>query len=50
MTEDGRKLAITCPRCGKTSHHPTDVAEGYCGNCHAYTSPPRPDPTVEDQQ
>lgn len=28
---------ITCPRCGMTSHHPTDVAEGYCGNCHDYT-------------
>lgn len=30
-------LAYTCPRCGRTSYHPTDVAEGYCGNCHDWT-------------
>lgn len=29
---------ITCPRCHRTSHHPTDVAEGYCSNCHDWTS------------
>jgi hypothetical protein len=28
---------ITCPRCGMTSAHPTDIAEGYCGNCHDWT-------------
>jgi hypothetical protein len=33
-------LAITCPRCGRTSHrNPDDVAEGYCGNCHDWTTP-----------
>lgn len=32
--------SITCPRCGLTSWHPTDVAEGYCGGCHEYTGPP----------
>lgn len=28
---------ITCPRCGMTSAHPMDLAEGYCGNCHDWT-------------
>ena len=31
--------SITCPRCGMTSHNPNDVREGYCGNCHDWTSP-----------
>ena len=22
------------------THHPADIAEGYCGNCHTWTSPP----------
>lgn len=30
--------SITCPVCGMTSYHPTDIAEGYCGNCHSWTS------------
>lgn len=30
---------ITCPRCGRTSFHPVDVMEGYCGNCRKFTSP-----------
>lgn len=34
--------SITCPICAMTSHHPTDVEMGYCGNCHAYTSPVDP--------
>lgn len=29
--------SITCPRCGKTSYHPDDVKQGYCGNCHDWT-------------
>ena len=29
--------AFTCPRCARTSHHPEDVAKGYCGSCHAFT-------------
>lgn len=29
--------SITCPKCKMTSHHPTDVEMGYCGNCHDYT-------------
>lgn len=32
-------LSITCPACGATSYHPDDVANGYCGRCHAFTSP-----------
>lgn len=30
-------MSITCPRCGLTSHNPTDAAEGYCGHCHDWT-------------
>jgi hypothetical protein len=30
-------VTFTCPRCGMTSHHPTDDLEGYCGNCHDWT-------------
>jgi hypothetical protein len=30
--------SFTCPRCGRTSHHPQDVAEGYCGHCHDWTA------------
>ncbi len=29
---------ITCSACGMTSWHPVDVAEGYCGHCHDWTS------------
>ncbi len=45
---------FTCPRCGRTSHHPTDVREGYCGACHDWTGDrviacgPRP-PTEADR-
>jgi hypothetical protein len=31
--------SITCPRCQRTSHNPNDVLEGYCGNCHDWTTP-----------
>jgi hypothetical protein len=33
-----RSPAITCPACGMTSYQPQDIENGYCGNCHAYTS------------
>lgn len=26
-----------CPRCGAQSSHPEDIANGYCGRCHAFT-------------
>lgn len=32
--------SITCPACKRTSHHPTDIAEGWCSNCQDYTSRP----------
>lgn len=32
--------SITCPRCGFTSYHPKDIAEGYCGQCHDWTGVP----------
>lgn len=35
-------LSITCPRCGMTSHHPVDVAERYCGNCHTFMNDSSP--------
>lgn len=31
--------SITCPECGMTSYHPEDVRQGYCGNCHEFTTP-----------
>ena len=34
---EGPVVSFTCPRCGMTSHHPRDVEEGYCGNCHGWT-------------
>lgn len=30
--------SITCPKCGKTSYSPHDIEDGYCGNCHDWTS------------
>lgn len=33
-------LSITCPVCHMTSHNPNDIAEGYCGHCHRWTSDP----------
>lgn len=29
--------SITCPICNKTSYHPDDIAQGYCGFCHDWT-------------
>lgn len=37
----------TCPQCRLTSHHPTDIAEGYCGRCHDWTVPPAPTSPAE---
>src|SRR4249920_912220 len=28
--------SITCPQCGMVSHHPQDIEQQYCGNCHQY--------------
>lgn len=27
---------ITCPQCGRTSYHPEDVSNRYCGYCHQF--------------
>jgi hypothetical protein len=35
---DRKPDSITCPVCMMTSYNPTDIAEGYCGNCHDWTS------------
>lgn len=37
MTGTVPEVSFTCPRCGRTSYHPRDMAEGYCGACHAWT-------------
>ncbi len=36
-----RILAYVCPRCGRASSHPMDIANRYCGNCHAWENDPR---------
>lgn len=28
--------SFTCPRCGRTSHHPKDIEHRYCGACHTF--------------
>jgi rubrerythrin len=28
--------SIQCPRCGRRSSHPKDIAEQYCGFCHMF--------------
>lgn len=38
--EPEQPTSITCPKCGRTSHHPEDVRWGYCGACHWWTSDP----------
>lgn len=37
--DENLESRFTCPRCGATSHHPQDAAEGYCGRCHDWTAP-----------
>ncbi len=29
-------MAYTCPDCLRTSYHPRDEEERYCGNCHEF--------------
>lgn len=33
--------SITCPICGKTSFHPRDISDHYCGYCHWWTGDPK---------
>lgn len=37
-----RPWGFTCPRCLRTSYHPEDRREGYCGACHDFTGIPGP--------
>lgn len=30
------QTSITCTNCWRTSYHPRDVLEGFCGNCNQY--------------
>lgn len=39
-----------CPRCGGVSANPTDMEEGYCGNCHAFTGAPATGPPRSSPQ
>jgi hypothetical protein len=49
--------SITCPQCLMTSYNPTDIREGYCGNCHDWTTdrpvnplpPPSPSLDISDR-
>jgi hypothetical protein len=34
-------VSYTCPKCGRTSHHPEDERHGYCGACHDFTGTPK---------
>ncbi|HJQ59437.1 MAG TPA: hypothetical protein VJ890_21195 [Vineibacter sp.] len=36
--------SFTCPRCGAVSHNPGDIANRYCGRCHAFVDDPRRPP------
>lgn len=33
--------SITCPRCRSVSYNPSDIREGYCGDCHTWTGAPK---------
>lgn len=43
VDEPEPELSITCPKCHRTSHHPQDVEQGYCGACHDWTTPVGPE-------
>lgn len=34
----GGTPSITCPRCQRTSYHPADIVQGFCGFCHDWTT------------
>jgi ribosomal protein L37E len=36
IKEIGGRKTITCLVCGRTSYHPRDVEEKYCGHCHRF--------------
>jgi hypothetical protein len=39
---------ITCPHCGMTSEHPTDIEQRYCGACHHFADDEPVSKTVAD--
>lgn len=39
--------SFTCPRCGAVSHHPLDLAEGYCAKCQDWTGSSVQDLAIE---
>lgn len=49
MTAPADPVGFTCPRCGRTSYHPQDLAHGYCGACHAFTGKPGADRAEPDE-
>lgn len=30
--------SLKCPTCGRVTYNPNDIAEGYCGFCHEWTT------------
>lgn len=39
--------SFVCPRCGAESFNPNDIAEHYCGRCHAFVDDPPHSPGVQ---
>lgn len=33
---DAARESYTCPKCGRTSYNPNDIANKYCGYCHEF--------------
>lgn len=33
-----QRPSFVCPKCRRTSWHPDDVKNGYCGHCHEFVS------------
>ncbi|MFJ9719968.1 hypothetical protein ACIRPQ_29250 [Streptomyces sp. NPDC101213] len=40
MSTAAADTKVTCPECGRVSHHPQDIAEDYCGRCHVFNGGP----------
>jgi ribosomal protein L37E len=32
----GKPFSITCVNCGRTSYHPQDIQQKYCGKCNTF--------------
>lgn len=33
---DAKEPSFTCPKCERTSYHPKDLEQRYCGACHEF--------------